>query len=337
MRLIKQIPTFLVLTLLSCAVAAQESLQAGYCPCEHGAYFSATYGGARAGEDDLTWAFEVRFGKRFSVDHDIRWDLVHFNEGHPETLGHRDGFGGQSVWVFRASPRLSAELGVGVALTFNSIKIEGEKADAKKLGVLTMGALRYRLGRGNYDIRAQWSQIAVHSSHSNNLYLIGLGKEFRGLADEVSASLSRQETFLNAFVGQSITNSGGTEPAINVAFEVQRRLTRHMTVSAVFLDQGDDQVRSNRKSAGGQVLRLVPLNENWTMSGGAGILIGHNDRNDEEHLELSGLFIMRGERRLGESGKRRLYLDFTRQFSEGDLEPDGDLFRVGLGQRIGGS
>ena len=72
------------------------------------------------------------------------------------------------------------------------------------------------------------------------------------------------------------------------------------------------------------------------MSAGAGLLVGSNDRNDEDDLELNGLFILRGERRLGESGKRRLYLDFTRQFSEDDFEPDGDLFRVGLGQRMGG-
>jgi hypothetical protein len=225
---------------------------------------------------------------------------------------------------------------VGLVLTLNSIKIEGEKADAKNAGVLTTAALRYRLGRDGYHIRAQMSHIIVRSSHSTNLYLIGFGKQFPDVADELSASLSRKETVFNAFIGRSITNSGGTESAFNVTLEVQRRLARHMAVSAVFLDQGDDQVRSDRTSVGSQVLRLVPLNANWTMSAGAGLLIGHNDRNDEDHLELSGLFVLRGERRLGESGKRRLYIDFSRQFSEGDLEPDGDLFRVGIGQRLGG-
>lgn len=334
---IRQISTSLFLALLSCAVAAQESLRDDFCPCRHGTYFSATYGSARAGGDDLSWAFEVRIGKEFSDNHDIRWDLVHFNEGHPEALGHRDGFGGQAVWSFEASPRLSAELGAGAVLTFNSIKIAGEKADAKNAAVLTTAALRYRVGHGGYHIRAQVSHIIVRSSHSNNLYLIGLGKEFPDISDELSASLSRKETMFNAFIGQSITNSGGTEPAVNVAFEIQRRFARHMAGSVVFLDQGDDQVRADRKSVGSQVLRLVPLNANWTMSAGAGLLLGNNDRNDEDHLELSGLFILRGERRLGESARRRLYLDFTRQFSEGDLEPDGDLFRVGIGQLLGGS
>jgi hypothetical protein len=333
---IKQIPASLVLTFLSCVAAAQEGLREDHYAYEHGTYFSATYGGAAAGAEDLTWAFEIRFGKEFAENHNIRWDLVHFNEGHPETLGHRDGFGGQAVWAFEASPRLSAELGVGVALTLNSIEIEEAKADAKNAGVLTTAALRYRLGRGGYHIRAQMSHIIVHSSHSNHLYLIGFGKEFADVADELSAALSRKETIFNAFIGQSTTNSGGTESAINVTFEVQRRLARHFAVSAVFLDQGDDQVRSDRKSVGSQVLRLVPFNANWTMSAGAGLLIGNNDRSDEDHLELSGLFILRGERSLGESGKRRLYLDFTRQFSEGDLEPDGDLFRVGIGQKMGG-
>jgi hypothetical protein len=333
---IKQIHTSLVLALVSCVVAAEEDPREDYCGCEHGTYFSATYGGSKVDSEDLTWGFEVRFGKEFSDNHDVRWDLVHFNEGHPATVGHRDGFGGQAVWGFEASPRISAELGVGVALTLNSIKIEGEKADAKNGAVLTTAALRYRLGRGGYHLRAQVSHISVHSSHSNNLYLIGFGKEFPDITDELSASLSRKETTFNAFIGRSITNSGGTESAVNVAFEVQRRLARHMAVSAVFLDQGDDQVRSDRKSVGSQVLRLVPLNANWTMSAGGGLMIGTNDRDDENHLELSGLFILRGERRLGETGKRRLYLDFTRQFSEGDMDPDGDLVRVGIGQRIGG-
>jgi hypothetical protein len=326
----KQIHTSLALALVSCVVAAQEAL-----PEDDGTYFSATYGGAKAGSEDLTWGFEVRFGKEFSDKHDIRWDLVHFNEGHPDTLGHRDGFGGQAVWSFEANPRFSAELGVGLALTLNSIKIEGQKADAKNGALLTTAALRYRLGRGGNHIRAQVSHLSVHSGHSNNLYLIGFGKEFPDITDELSASLSRKETVLNAFIGRSITNSGGTESAVNVAFEVQRRLTRHMAVSAVFLDQGDDQVRSDRESVGSQVLRLVPVNASWTLSGGVGLVIGKNDRDDENHLELSGLFILRGERRLGETGTRRLYLDFTRQFSEGDLDPDGDLVRVGIGQRVG--
>lgn len=336
MRPITKILASLVLTLLSGVAAAQESLRDDYCSCEHGTYFSATYGGAKAGSEDLTWAFEVRLGKEFSDNHDIRWDLVHFNEGHPQSQGHRDGFGGQAVWSFEANSRFTAELGIGAALTFNSVKIDEEKADVKNAGILGTAALRYRLGRGGYHLRAQMSHIIVHSSHSNNLYLIGLGKQFPDIADELSASLSGKETAFNVLIGQSITNSGGTEPATNIAFEVQRRLARHMAVSAVLLDQGDDEVRSDRTSLGSQVLRLVPLNAHWTMSAGGGFLIGHNDRNDENHLELSGLFILRGERRVGESGKRRLYLDFSRQFSEGDLEPDGDLFRIGIGQRLGG-
>jgi hypothetical protein len=110
-----------------------------------------------------------------------------------------------------------------------------------------------------------------------------------------------------------------------------------MAVSVVFLDQGDDRVRSDRMSVGAQVLRRVPLNANWTISAGGGLLLGHNDRNYEDHTELNGLFILRGERLLGESGRRRFYLDFSRQFSEADQEPDGDLFRMGIGQRLGGS
>ena len=335
MRSIEQIAAGFVLASLSCVVAAQEDVQDDYGSYEHGTYFSATYGSARPGGEDLTWGFEVRFGKEFSDDHNIRWDLVHFNEGHPETLGHRDGFGGQAVWSFETSPHLTAELGVGMALTLNSVELDGQKADVKEPAVLTTAALRYRLGRSRNHIRVQMSRIVERSSHSTNLFLIGFGKEFPDATDELLTSLGRKETVFNVLFGNSITNSGGTESAFNVAIEVQRRLARHMAVSAVFLDQGDDQVRSDRVSIGSQVLRLIPLNANWTMSGGGGVLIGDNSRNARDDLELSGLFILRGERRLGESGKRRLYLDFTRQFSEGDLEPDGDLFRVGIGQKMG--
>jgi len=334
-RPIKQILTSFVLTLLSCIVAAQEGLQNDHVSYDHGTYFSATYGSAKPEGEQLTWAFEVRFGKEFSDSHNIRWDLVHFNEGHPKTLGHRDGFGGQAVWSFEANPRLTAELGVGAALTLNSVKLEGQDANTKEAALLTTAALRYRLGRSGNHIRIQVSRVTAHTTHSNNLFLIGFGKQFPDVADEPSASLSRKETTINFLFGYSITNSGGVEPAVNVGFEVQRRLARHMAVAAVFIDQGDDQVRSNRKSLGSQVLRLVPLNANWTMSAGGGLLIGDNRRNDRDDLELSGLFILRGERRFGQSGKWRLYLDFSRQFSEGDLEPDGDLFRMGIGQRLG--
>ena len=336
MTLIKQISTSLVLTLSSCVVVAEEGVREDDRTFEHGTYFSGTYGGGTAaGTEDVEWAFEIRFGKEFSDEHDIRWDIIHFNEGHPDTLGHRDGFGGQAVWSFDANPRLSTEFGVGAVLTLNSIKIDGRKADAKNGGILATAALRYRLGQGGFHIRAQVNHLSVHDSHPSNLYLVGFGKEFPDVPDELSPMLSRKETHLNAFVGQSITNSGGTEPAFNIALEVQQRLARHLAVSVVILDQGDDRVRSDRLSMGSQVFRLIPLNGNWTMSAGAGLLMGSNDRNETNHLEVNGLLTLRGERRLGEDGKRRLYLDFTRLFSEGDLEPDGDLFRVGIGRRMG--
>ena len=336
MSVIKQIPTSLVATLLSCVAAADECVGADGSPYEHGTYFSGTFGNGTAGTEHVPLAFEIRFGKEFSDEHDVRWDIVHFNEGHPETLGHRDGFGGQAVWRFETSPRLSAEFGVGAALTLNSIKIDGQKAEEKNAAVLATAALRYRLGRDGYHIRAQVNHVSVHDSHSSNLYLIGFGKEFPDIPDRPSAMLSSKETHLNAFIGRSVTNSGGTESAINIAFEVQRRLTRHLAVSAVILDQGDDQVRADRLSVGSQVFRLIPLNLSWTVSAGAGLSIGTNDRNDQDHLEVNGLLTMRGERRLGDDGKRRLYVDFTRLFSEEDLQPDGDLFRVGIGWRMGG-
>ena len=335
MRPIKQILTSFVLTLLSCAAAAQEGLQDDHVSYEHGAYFSASFGGARPAGDELTWGFEIRFGKEFSDDYDIRWDLVHFNEGHPENSGHRDGFGSQVVWSFEANPRLMAELGVGAALTLNSVKLDGQLADTKEGALLTTAALRYRLGQNGNHIRIQVSRVTERTSHSTSLFLIGFGKKFPDIADEPSASPGPGETTFNFLFGNTTTNSGGTEPATNVGLEVQRRVARHFAVAAVFIDQGDDQVRSDRKSLGSQVLRLVPLNANWTMSAGGGLLLGDNSRSTSDDLELSGLFVLRGERRLGESGRRRLYLDFSRQFSKSDLAPDGDLFRMGIGQRLG--
>lgn len=329
----------LVLTLSSTVVAAEvtETAQEDYCHCENGAYFSGTYGGGiggtAGGTEDVQWAFEIRFGKEFSDEHNLRWDIIHLNEGHPETLGHRDGFGGQAVWSFGADSRLSAELGVGAIFTLNSLEVDGQKEDEKNAGVLATVVLLYRFGRNGYHIRAQVEHLEVHSSHYGDLYLIGLGKKFPDFSDQPS---SGKVTYLNALIGGSITNSGGTEAAINATLEVSRLLGRNFAVSAVILDQGDDQVRSDRKAVGSQVSRLIPLNEKWTMSAGAGLLMGTDDRNDESDLELYGLFTLRGERRLGEDGNRRLYLDFTRLFSEGDLEPDGDLFRLGIGWKIGG-
>lgn len=335
MRPIKQILASFVLTLLSCIAAAQDGLQSDHVSYEDGTYFSAIYGSAKPAGGELTWGFEVRFGKEFSENHSIRWDLIHFNEGHPETFGHRDGFGGQAVWSFEANPRLTVELGVGAGLTFNSVKLEGQPADIKEAALLSTAALRYRLGRSGDHIRVQATRIIERTGHSSDLFLVGFGKAFPDIADESSEALSDKETTINFLFGNSTTNNGGTEPAVNVGFEVQRRLSRHLAVAAVFIDQGDDQARSDRKSLGLQVLRLVPLNANWTMSAGGGLLIGDNSRSASDDLEWSGLFILRGERRLVDSGRWRLYIDFSRQFSESDLQPDGDLFRMGIGQRLG--
>ena len=132
----KKIPLCLTLLTLSCVASAQDSTasqtsmtDASALASGHRAYASGTYGngkingGNATGDDQMGWAFEVRFGtelnlpgsngsKLFSADEKFRVDVVHYNEGHHENH-HRDGFALQAVYSKPLSQKFTAELGVG--------------------------------------------------------------------------------------------------------------------------------------------------------------------------------------------------------------------------------
>ena len=304
------------------------------------AYVALSGGGGKASfEGPLLWTFELRVGQTFACDvltgGDLfRVDFVHFNEGQSKEFGHRDGFGAQAVIRLPVRPGVKAELGAGPMATFNSTKVNGVKLDEKHLGVLASAALVFDLNDRGLGLRAQINHSQVFGAHSTNAILIGLSQDFGGLPSSRFPGYipgdSNRATWVSVMAGNSITNNAGGN-ALNYGMEIRRQFEDRWALSVVFLDQGDDKTRTNRKALGGQIWHVIPITDNWTFLAGAGPLWGRNSRGEHDS-ELDGLITFRVERAIAESRTTKVFVDFNRLFTASDRGPDADLFRVGLSQ-----
>jgi hypothetical protein len=125
--------------------------------------------------------------------------------------------------------------------------------------------------------------------------------------------------------GNSITNNAGGH-SFNYAMEIQRQIEDEWALSVTFLNQGDDETRTDRKALGGQIWQVIPITENWTFLGGIGPLWGRNTRGQHDS-EFDGLITFRVERAITETRPQGLC-----RFQSTFLPPTSvgcGLFRVG--------
>jgi hypothetical protein len=304
------------------------------------------YGGNTSGERTMEGrAVELRFGPEFdlstlgtswliSYGAKLRFDFVHYNEGHPEN-NHRDGFGAQLVYSRPFNSRLTGEFGVGPYLSMNTTTIAGEEINDSNLGLLASLALR--IGLDQYSpglhLRVGLNHVSMRRVHASNALLVGIGKTFdhpppRTVAD---TNGSINPLWIGASAGRSITNHSNAYSANGFSLDVKQyyRGPWAASISAIF--EGDDQVRVERRGVAVQGWFVQPLSEKWTLSAGLGPYVARNTR-ATDGTGVHGLITLQADRSLGKTVK--VFASFSRikTFQE---KNDRDLFRIGLTKQFG--
>ena len=355
----KKIPLCITLLTLSCVASAQDSTasqtsmtDASALASGHRAYASGTYGngkingGNATGDDQMGWAFEVRFGteldlpgsnagKLFSADEKFRVDVVHYNEGHPENH-HRDGFALQAVYSKPLSQKFTAELGVGPYYSMDTSTRELKEYNKARLGVLASAAVLFDIdefARGMH-VRVALNHVEMPGAHASNALLVGVGKHFGYPAGrtEPASTWSGEPLWLGAAGVHGQTNHGGTETSSGFSLEAKKHYGRWATsVSAIM--EGDDEVRVDRKGVALQGWFVQPLTQNWTASAGFGPYIAANPRSNSDDYRLMALFSLQLDRAIGKDWTAFANFSRVNTFRQ---KNDRDLLRIGFMRSFGG-
>lgn len=357
----KYFPLCITLLTLSCAASAQQREAAqpladqAFAPSApmqavHRAYAAGAYGNGRinggnaTGDNQMGWAFEVRFGteldlpglsagKLFAPDEKFRVDVIHYNEGHPEN-NHRDGFALQGVYSKPLSQKFTAELGVGPYYSMNTSTRNGIEYNKANLGVLASAALLFdidEVARGMH-VRVALNHVTMPGAHSSNALLVGVGKYFDYPAGHARPASADESLWLGAAGVHGQTNHGGTETSAGASLEAKKHYGRWATsVSAIL--EGDDEVRVDRKGVALQGWFVQPMTKNWTVSAGLGPYIAVNSRSNSDDYRLMALFSLQLDRSIGKDW--RAFANFSRvnTFRE---KNDRDLLRIGVMTSFGG-
>lgn len=304
----------------------------------HGSYTSATYGDGKAygtgAVDDKSMkakTFEVRFGHEFDSDGQLRVDVFHYNEGHPDN-NHRDGFGSQIVFRKNINNHISAEVGVGPYFSMNTTKINGTEYDDPNLGALVSLALLANMDRlsPGLHMRFALNHVEMPGAPSTNAILIGVGKNFGSSTYQGNNDISEKPVWFSVTAGTAKTNHGGTSGAQGYGVE-SKIYDGPWAASVAAIVEGDDGTRVNRQGVAVQGWFVQPLNDKWTVSAGAGPYVANNSR-DARGVELDGLITLQVERSVGKQWK--VFASFSRVASF-NRNNDRDLARVGISRKFG--
>jgi hypothetical protein len=271
----------------------------------------------------------------FAQDEKFRVDVVHYNEGHPENH-HRDGFALQAVYSKPLSQRFTGELGVGPYYSMDTSTLELKEYNKARLGVLASAAVLFDIdeyARGMH-VRVALNHVTMPGAHSSNALLVGVGKQFGYPAEraEPASTWSSEPLWLGASAVHGQTNHGGTETSSGFSLEAKKHYGRWATsVSAI--EEGDDEVRVDRKGVALQGWFVQPMTQNWTASAGFGPYIASNTRSNSDDYRLMALFSLQLDRAIGKDWTA--FANFSRVNTFRDKN-DRDLVRVGFMRSFGG-
>jgi hypothetical protein len=335
---------WLCAVLLACAGGsrADEGVTDGVDP---GPYLSAQLGGGRIDGGNASgnrWmrsrAGEFRFGRpqtSLSGTTGARFDVVYYNEGHPDN-NHRDGYALQEVVSVRtAGGRLGAELGIGPYLSMNTTFIDGRHLDDTRWGLLLSAALRIALSEGpdSAHLRIGFNHVAMREVHRSNALMLGFGRQFGASAPDPDTAPGIGATWFGISGGAAVTSMPGTGTGRITVFEASRDLNHgpaHWAGSARLLFEGSDGVRVDRRGLAGQLSYVQQVTPRFSMSAGIGPYVARN-RRDDNQTRANLLMSLQAERAL--SDRTRVFFSFDRvkTFLRRD---DRDLFLVGVRKRF---
>lgn len=305
---------------------------------EDGSYAAVTfgngvgYGAGSTGDKSMKWrTFEVRFGKELEIssiqDAHLRWDVVHYNEGHPDN-NHRDGFSTQLVARKKLNQTFSAEAGVGPYYSMNTTMISGTEYDDPRLGALVSLALMTNLDRlaPGLQLRFAVNHVTMPGAQSSKAFMVGVGKDFDPVYSRGRSDSADDSVWYSVMAGNTKTNHGGTNGAVGYSAEAKKIYGSQWAASVAALHEGDDGVRVDRNGVAVQGWFIQPLNDKWTASAGVGPYVANNHR-DSRGTEVDALITIQVERSVGKNWK--VFASFNRVASFG-RNNDRDLGRIGI-------
>lgn len=313
-------------------------------PADPGAYASFTAGNGRisgtgTGEDKLMrWRpFEIRLGHDlplFGADtanstSTVRFDIVHYNEGHPDN-NHRDGFAGQLVYSSKLNSTLTAEIGTGVYSSMNTTTIRGVQYDSAHRGTLSTAALLITPPPiAPAHIRVALNHASMPGTFHSDSLQVGIGRHFTDPPPYANEVEPGERVWLGGAWGRAITNMSGTKWANGVAIQARRDFG-DISASASYLNEGDDGTRVDRHGEALQLWLVQPLVSKVTASFGVGPYFARN-RYDDNQFRVHGLFTLHFDYAL--TRKTKLYYSFSRvktyaQMNDRDLHHIGVLFAL---------
>ncbi|MFC5474427.1 hypothetical protein [Paraherbaspirillum soli] len=325
-------------------VAQSADLPAG----DDGGYVSAAlgngilYGNGAGNAKPMRWrAAEIRAGREMDMFGLVsgghipaaeapRLDVVYYNEGHPDN-NHRDGYALQMVYRKNLQPRVGLELAAGPYLSMNRTTINGNEIDDARVGALFSVALLTRLDQYSpgLHVRLAYNHVMMPGAPSTDALLLGIGKELGAVHASASEQPGGHPVWLAASGGFAQTNHSG--PGKRFSYQVEAKSYYGLWAASLSgIEEGDDGVRVNRRGIAAQGWYVQPINENWSISAGAGPYLGKNKR-DLDHWAVSGLMTIQVARDLGRDWKA--FTNFGRVITFKNRN-DADLFSVGLMRRF---
>lgn len=303
----------------------------------------AAYGKNVTGERTMEWrALETRFGKEMDIsdlhvgriffpNEKLRFDLIYYNEGHPEN-NHRDGFGLQVVYRKPLNRKLNAEFGIGPYYSMNTTTLGGIQYNDSHLGVLLSLALRVGLDHVSpgMDIRLALNHVTMPGAHSSNALLVGVGKHFNDSPSHTQPEFSGNPIWLGVAGINAQTNHSHIDNVFGVSAEA-KKYHGQWALSFSGIVEGDDGVRVDRYGVAAQGWFVQPLTEKWTVSAGFGPYIAANRRESGNAL-LLGLFTFQIERFIAKDWQ--VFASFSRVHTFRERN-DRDLIRVGIMRQFG--
>jgi hypothetical protein len=325
--------------LLACAPCVQAQV---FPPVERGGYLSGElgngliHGGNATGERGMQWlAFEARGGRDLnpaivgetSINgrSRARIDFVYYNEGHPEN-NHRDGFALQFTYGHTFANGIAAEVGAGPYTSMNTTTLNGVEIDQAKNGILFTAALLYPLEQWapGAHVRLGYNHVWMQNVHQSDALMLGIGRHFTAAPPYPGSGARRDQLWLGAAVGRSITNLSGNRGATGGMLEARQYFGK-WAGSFKVIYEGDDGMRVDRQGAAVQLWFVQPLTRHWTVGAAAGPYFADNRRQEEDTTH--GLFTFEVERTLSERSKAFFAFNRVKTFRQTN---DRDLYQLGV-------
>jgi len=240
--------------------------------------------------------FYLETGLREQITKSISLGGAYINEGHPEKVGHRDGFAltagyGVSIGKLRLEARGGPYFNMN---TVSSLDNPNEELNEKGLGaVLSLGA-KYPIGNSGVNAIVQINEILMPGSDSFNTFGVmgGLGYDWGGNSlDKSSAKkLSTEQDnkySLSLMGGPSTTTRAGAKTGAGLELELQRELSERFGWNLIIKSEADSEL-SERKGVASQFLFKTPKLGRLRLGMGIGPYVAQESNVDDEGIKILG-------------------------------------------------